>query len=356
MDRLTLERRQVGLYLVAIALGLGAGSLLPAVAPWFAALLWPTLMLLLYVTFVQVPLLHLRAAFADRCFIALILLGNFVLLPLAVWGMLAWLPDDPALRLGVLLVLLVPCTDWFITFSQLGGGDVPRAIAVTPLNLALQLLLLPFYLWGMADGGVSAAFTFAQVWPALLVVLLPLALAALTERWAEAKRERHVLRTRLAWWPVPLLALVVFLIAGAQVQTVMATPGRLLAVLPVFVAFLVLAALLALVVFLIAGAQVQTVMATPGWLLAVLPVFVAFLVLAALLAKALAALWRLPAAQGRTLAFSLGTRNSFVVLPFALTLPAGWEIAAAVIVLQSLVELFGMAVYLSWLPQRLFAD
>lgn len=317
MDRLTLERRQVGLYLVAIALGLAAGSLLPAVAPWFAALLWPTLMLLLYATFVQVPLLHLRAAFADRRFIALILLGNFALLPLAVWGMLAWLPDDPALRLGVLLVLLVPCTDWFITFSQLGGGDVPRAIAVTPLNLALQLLLLPFYLWGMAGGGVSAAFTFAQVWPALLVVLLPLALAALTERWTEAKRERHILRTRLAWWPVPLLALVVFLIAGAQVQTVMATPGRLLAVLPVFVAFLVLAALLA---------------------------------------KALAVIWHLPAAQGRTLAFSLGTRNSFVVLPFALTLPAGWEIAAAVIVLQSLVELFGMAVYLWWLPQRLFAD
>jgi ACR3 family arsenite efflux pump ArsB len=150
-----------------------------------------------------------------------------------------------------------------------------------------------------------------------LVVLLPLTLAALTERWLEAKRERHVLRARLAWWPVPLLALVVFLIAGAQVQTVLANAHLLLAVLPVFVAFLVLAALLA---------------------------------------KALAVLFCLPAAQGRTLAFSFGTRNSFVVLPFALTLPAGWEVAAAVIVLQSLVELFGMVAYLWWLPRRLFAD
>ena len=316
MDRLTLERRQVGIYLVAILFGLGAGSLLPAVAPLFEALLWPTLVLLLYTTFVQVPLLHLRAAFADRRFIALILLGNFVLIPLAVWSLLGWLPDDPTLRLGVLLVLLVPCTDWFITFSQLGGGDVPRAIAVTPLNLALQLVLLPLYLWAMADGGVSAAFTLSQVWPALLVVLLPLVLAGLTERWVEAKRERHVLRTRLGWWPVPLLALVVFLIAGAQVQAVLATSHLLLAVLPVFVAFLVIAALLA---------------------------------------KALSVIWHLPAAQGRTLAFSLGTRNSFVVLPFALTLPAGWEVAAAVIVLQSLVELFGMVVYLWWLPGKLFA-
>jgi arsenite transporter len=64
-------------------------------------------------------------------------------------------------------------------------------------------------------------------------------------------------------------------------------------------------------------------------------------------------LWlaRLPAGQGRTLAISLGTRNSFVVLPFALTLPAGWEAAAMVIVLQSLVELLGMLAYLASMPR-----
>lgn len=42
----------------------------------------------------------------------------------------------------------------------------------------------------------------------------------------------------------------------------------------------------------------------------------------------------------------LGTRNSFVVLPFVIALPAGWKPAAAVIVAQSLVELFGMMIYL----------
>ena len=45
----------------------------------------------------------------------------------------------------MLLVLLVPCTDWFITFTRLGGGDTLRAITVTPLNLLVQLLLLPVY-------------------------------------------------------------------------------------------------------------------------------------------------------------------------------------------------------------------
>jgi hypothetical protein len=52
LDRLTLERRQVGIYLIAIALGLGMGTALPAVGPVFEALLWPVLVLLLYTAFV----------------------------------------------------------------------------------------------------------------------------------------------------------------------------------------------------------------------------------------------------------------------------------------------------------------
>ncbi|MCY1548136.1 hypothetical protein D9M68_842270 [compost metagenome] len=84
-----------------------------------------------------------------------------------------------------------------------------------------------------------------------------------------------------------------------------------------------------------------------------LPVFVLFLVAAALLAKGIAVQLRLPSGQGRTLAFSMGTRNSFVVLPLALLLPAGWEVVAAVVV-QSLVELFGMVAYVWVIPRHLF--
>lgn len=157
MDRLTLERRQVWAYLSAIIAGLLAGSTWPGIDAFFEAMLWPTLMLLLYATFVQVPLLHLREAFRDHRFVTAALAGNFILLPALVWGLVQWLPPDPALRLGVLLVLLVPCTDWFITFSQLGGGNVSRAIALTPINLLLQLLLLPLYLWLMAGAELSAA-------------------------------------------------------------------------------------------------------------------------------------------------------------------------------------------------------
>ncbi len=314
MNRLPLERQQVWIYLGGITAGLAVGSLWPASGPALEVLLWPALGALLYVTFVQVPLLHLAESVRDRRFLAAVLIGNFCVLPLLVWGLIQFLPDDPVLRIGVFLVLLLPCTDWFITFSQLGDGDVPRAIAVTPLNLLLQLALLPGYLWLMAQAEFPATLGPAQAWPALLIVGTPLALAALSEWWIEARSERAVWRERLAWWPVPLLAVVVFLIAGAQ-----------------------------------AGAVVEALHLLP----VVTPVFLMFLLAAAPIAWGITRLLGLPSDQGRTLAFSLGTRNSFVVLPFALTLPTGWEAAAVVIVLQSLVELFGMLGYLVWVP-RLF--
>ncbi len=312
MQRLTLERHQVWIYLAAIVLGLVIGSGFQAAGPVFEALLWPALILLLFVTFVQVPLLQ---AFLDYRFAAAVGIGNFIVVPLLAWALVQFVPDDPVLRLGVLIVLLVPCTDWFITFTALGGGCVNRAIAVTPINLALQLLLLPVYLWLMLGEGLVESLSLAEVWPALSIVLLPLMAAALLERWIEARPGRAAIRERLAWWPVPILAVVVFLIAAAQVDAVRDALGLL-----------------------------PEVMA----------LFAAFLVLAALIAKGLAGLLRLPADQGRTLAFSLGTRNSFVVLPLVLALPTGWEVAAVVIVAQSLVELFGMLLYLWWVPRRLF--
>jgi ACR3 family arsenite efflux pump ArsB len=316
MTRLELERRQVLLYLAAIAAGLAVGLAFPAAGRLAEAVLWPVLGALLFATFCQVPFRHLRDASGDRRFLAATLAGQFLLVPLAVAALVALLPADPALRLGVLLVLLVPCTDWFISFAQLGRGDAARAIAVTPLNLVLQLALLPVYLALLADREALAVLGEADLRAAVLIVAGPLALALAFERWAEARPSRAAVRERIAWWPVPLLALVVGLIATAQARAMLDAPAAVLPAIAVFIAFLVLAA-----------------------------------VLARMLARAL----RLDARGGRTLAYGLGTRNSFVVLPLALALPAGWELAAIVIVVQSLVELFGMLVYLALLP-RWFPD
>jgi arsenite transporter len=56
LNRLTLERRQVWIYLAAIIGGLWVGNTWSSVNHSFETLLWPMLMLLLYAAFAQVPL------------------------------------------------------------------------------------------------------------------------------------------------------------------------------------------------------------------------------------------------------------------------------------------------------------
>ena len=319
MNRLTLERHQVWIYLAAISCGLVTGANVTANTAVLEPLIWPILGMLLYATFVQVPLLEVGTAFRDRRFVVAVVLGNFVFIPLLVWAALVLLPDNPPLKLGVLLVLLVPCTDWFVTFAQVGRGNAARAIAITPINLLLQILLLPLFIgiWLPAANWQAAVFLDITLLPPLLLLALTLVAGAITGAWAQRSYRGRAWQECMGWLPVPLLAMVLFLVSTTQAGTALESAETLLAVLPLFVIF---------------------------------PIAVA------LAARILTHCLALPMDAGRTLAFSMGTRNSFVVLPIALALPTGWELTAVVIVFQSLIELLGMVFFLWWLPTHLFRE
>ncbi len=311
----TIERYQVWAYLVAVTLGLLIGwSSSGTAVPEY--LIWTLLGFLLYATFTQTPLTHFSAVFRDHRFMAALLTGNFLLMPAITGLMLFALPDNDALRLGVLLVLLMPCTDWFVTFTHLGKGDGARAIAATPILLIAQLALLPLYLWLFLGESFDENLDLGRhILPAFVgLIIVPLILSFLTQKMAEHVKIANRSIDFMGLLPVPLLAIVLLLISISQVSQI-STTGRFL------------------------------------WILVIL--FPMYLLAAALVGKGLSALFRLPTRTGRTVIFSLGTRNSFVVLPLALSLPEVWSAAVTVIVVQSLVELFGMMIYLRWVPGHL---
>ncbi|MFN4128471.1 MAG: arsenic resistance protein [Paracoccaceae bacterium] len=313
LSRDELERHQVWIYLFAIGLGLILGATWGS-ADTLEALLWPVLGLLLFVTFTQVPLLHVSSAFRDIRFMSAVLIGNFVAIPVVVAVLVWFLPVDPVLRLGVVMVLLMPCTDWYITFTHLSRGDTGRAIAVTPVNLLVQIALLPAYLWAFMGNSfheILAAGPVATVFVTL--ILVPLLAAWLVEWWAARSRPRPRIIEAMGWMPVPLLALVVFLIAASQAQTVFGSLPLLMGATPVFVVFLIASVGLGLGVSRAVGMGTE---------------------------------------QARALIMSYATRNSFVMLPLALALPSEWRGATVVIVHQSLIELLGILVLL-WLLPRL---
>ncbi|MCC5811526.1 MAG: arsenic resistance protein [Ectothiorhodospiraceae bacterium] len=299
---------------MAAALGLLAGTLLPARSAALDGLIWPVLALLLFVTFCQVPMLRLRAGHGGRRYLWASVAGNFLLMPLLVALLLQLLPDIPALRLAVCLVLLAPCTDWFISFTHLARGNTQLAVVSSPLLLLGQLIALPVWLLILLGTPALEAFRPMDLLVAFFaVVLVPLLLALAVQ---------HLLAR----------------LGKAPSESLLAPSNALL---------------LALVLFLVCASHAAPLFGEPQWImLHLLVVYLLYACAALVVGLLLARAFRLRYAPARTLVFSLGTRNSFVVLPLALVTHQP-ELAATAVALQALVELAALLVYLRLVPTLL---
>jgi hypothetical protein len=60
--------------------------------------------------------------------------------------------------------------------------------------------------------------------------------------------------------------------------------------------------------------------------------------------------WRLDPGAARAVALSAATRNSLVILPLAFAVPGGVQLAPAVVVTQTTIELTRELVCVQWLP------
>jgi ACR3 family arsenite efflux pump ArsB len=310
-----MERHQVAVYLGALAAGGLVGRVAPGAGPGLEHAINPVLAALLYVTFLQVPAARLLRSLRAGRFLAAALVVNFVVVPPVVAAMFAFLPDDQAVRTGVLLVLLTPCIDYVIVFSGLAGGSSHRLLAATPLLLIAQLVLLPGYLYlflgaDLADIVETGPFVEAFA----ILIALPLTLAWLTQAWAARRPAGRRTADAAGTAMVPLMAATLATVVASQVPELDDSFGDVARVVPFYVLFL-------------------AVMAVAG--------------------LAVARLFRLDVPDGRAIVFTGATRNSLVVLPLALALPDRLAAAAVVVVAQTLVEVVGMVVYVRLVPRLL---
>lgn len=188
-----LEKLQTVIMLAAIGLGYLAGRLLPG-AEAASGLIIPALMAMLFGLFLAIPLKDLRAGFLNFKFTATSLVLNFIWIPILGWWLSGFfLADSPALRLGYMMLLVTPCTDWYLVFTGLARGNVALSAALLPVNLVVQVALLPAYI--LIFSGLTGRVDLELLaWSIFLVIGLPFGLAQAARRWlVEGGRPRQAL-------------------------------------------------------------------------------------------------------------------------------------------------------------------
>ena len=235
------DREQIALYVAAILFGGVFGILAPGAAPVLSGATNPALSVLLFATFLGVPLIEVGRSFQDVRFLGAVLVVNFVIVPLVVWGLSRFVADDQGLLIGVLLVLLTPCVDYVIVFTGLAGGAKARLLAATPLLMLLQIVLLPAYLWLFADGETAAHIEIEPFVEAFVVIIaLPLLAAAIVQAISRRHRAGRAIEHVMAGAMVPLMMLTLAVVIGSQIAAVGEQALTLLRVIAV--AFFALAA------------------------------------------------------------------------------------------------------------------
>src|SRR5699024_6696201 len=202
------------------------------------------------------------------------------------------------LRIGLLLLLVTPCTDWYLVFTAIARGHTAIAAALLPVNLILQVLLLPIYVL-LLGGDAAAVPAETLVQSVLLVLAVPL-VAALLLRGLAPSRAAARIQATAGVVVVPLLCCAVTAMFAWQAPVVADHAAELLALL--------------------------------GPLLSFYPVLP---VTATLVARAL----RLPAAQRVTLTMTTTARNSPIALSIAVAAFPDRPLIAVALVIGPLIEL-----------------
>ncbi|OMF38582.1 arsenic resistance protein [Paenibacillus sp. BGI2013] len=319
LTRETMEQQQTWFYVVALFVGAAIGLSNPAWGNVLHYTVSPVLAVLLYSMFVQIPFLQLKESWSNLRFMGALLVANFIVVPVVVWLLTLVFPQSPGVLIGVYLVLLTPCIDYVIVFTQLGRGNEKLMLAATPLLFVIQMILLPFYLWLLMGTEVAQIMQVGPFVEAFLfLIVIPLLLAVVTQVFSRGKASGERVINATAWLPVPMMALALIVVVASQIGKVYNDMAIIVNVIPIYIAFLIIM----------------------PWI-----------------SRIIANGFRLNPGAGRALIFSSATRNSLVVLPLALALPPEWAtIAAAVIVTQTMVELAGELIYIRLVPAVILRD
>lgn len=298
-------------WVAGLVLGILAGTTIPGLGPVAERALTPCLVVLLFLTFLDIPFEGVAKGLGNLRFPAAVAGLNFLIVPLVVAGLVAVFDIAEPMLLAVLVVLLCPCIDYVIVFTRAAGGSAESLLALTPALMIAQLLLLPASIWAITGGRLGADLSLRPLASALVVFIIVPLFAAIVIRLA-ARRSAHLNRGAKAASALmdPVMTLTL-LVIGASVTPVLGGSLRHLGTAAVvFAAF-------ALIMVGLSWVVTRSIGLGPG--------------------------------LSRAAVLSAVTRNSLVVLPIVRA-ATGDGIGPATVVTQTMVEVLFLVILTRILP------
>ncbi|MDA3003195.1 MAG: hypothetical protein O2998_04080 [Actinomycetota bacterium] len=305
-----------------ILLGVLGGALLGIYAPWDSQVLvvlqWAALAVMVFLVVVSLPLLSVGRAIAKPRVLVALFAVNLLVVPLVAFILSRVVFQAPELQVGLLLVLLAPGVALSLTTAHEAGGDVESVLGAKPLLFAGQLVIVPLYTVFLSGGVLG----FADLPPTFVVIagiIVAPSLVALALQWGMTRSAAlQKTRTPLTHARVPVIALAVTLVLWNQVPAHVEELEELYRVVPLFFSFLVLLAPLGLLAGILASLTIP---------------------------------------EKRAIMIVGAGRGGVIMLPISLALDQDvWGLVPLVVITQLTLEVLGMMVYRTIVPELVPSD
>ena len=305
-----------------ILLGVVGGALLGIFVPWESQILvvaqWGALALMVFLVVVSLPLLSVGRAIAKPQVLVALFALNLAVVPLVAFILSRVVFQVPQLQVGLLLVLLAPGVALSLTTAHEAGGDVESVLGAKPLLFAGQLVVGPLYTV-VLSGGVLGFGDLPPTFVVIAGIIVAPSLVALALQGGMTRSARLAsFRTSLSHARVPVIALAVGLVLWSSVPAQVEVLEELYRVVPLFFSFLVLLAPLGLLAGILAGLTIP---------------------------------------EKRAIMIVGAGRGGVIMLPISLALDQDvWGLVPLVVITQLTLEVLGMMVYRTIVPELVPSD
>lgn len=192
------------------------------------------LCIMLYGIFLEVPLKNLKKSFKNIKFSSTSIMINFIWTPIFGYflGNL-FLNGNMDIFIGFFMLILTPCTDWYLIFTKIAKGDLNLSLSILPINLILQIVLLPIYLIIFFSNNDTINYS-NLVYSLIIVIVIPFLSAQITKLLLNNKLKK--ITNFFSKYQIVFLALAVFAIFNSQGNQLF---GHLNSVLTIFIPLII---------------------------------------------------------------------------------------------------------------------